>query len=67
MKYPNECDIEMSAAMMFDGGWRSTDKEEWIAEHCNPSCDDPAEPEDWEKYEKYFKEWEEKNNAENDI
>lgn len=29
-------DYYSSAAAMFDGGWRSTDKEEWIAEYCSP-------------------------------
>ena len=52
-------DYYSSAAAMFDGGWRSTDKEEWIAEYCSPACDDPADPEEWEEYEKYFKMFEE--------
>ena len=52
-------DYYRSAAAMFDGGWRSTDKEEWIAEYCSPACDDPANPEEWEEYEKYFKMFEE--------
>ena len=52
-------DYYSSAAAMFDGGWRSTDKEEWIAEYCSPACDDPADPEEWEEYERYFKMFEE--------
>lgn len=52
-------DYYSSAAAMFDGGWRSADKEEWIAEYCSPACDDPADPEEWEEYEKYFKMFEE--------